>query len=974
MKNLFKLLTLTLIFTSASLFSGYTLVHDQMDEKIKSPSLQNIKRQKIRLDNGLEAYLVSDPQAKKSGASLSVGIGWNHEPYKYIGLAHFVEHMLFMGTEKYPIEKEYHEFMKNRGGHNNAYTSHDQTVYAFDIANEHAMEALDRFASFFISPLFNESSLDRERQAVNQEYLYRANLDYLRMHMVSCNLLNEKSNSHVWRCGNTETLKNVSRKEMVEWYQNHYSSNLMRLVVYSSLPMETLLKQVDQCFSPIKNKNIKVADTKLPLSNPEYLGKTVYVKPNQDQKRMAISWEMPEDFATDLDCHTAELVTNALGEEATKSLSSQLKEMGLINGLGCRLHNYDRNVAFFEMVFELTEPGLQNRDQIVAMTYAAIHALQKSGIPRYRFDELNALAKLNYQFQSRPDVYEYVESSAAQMQYESLETFPKKSLWPSKYDAHRTASFLAALKPDQAVYFVMAPGEYVEQTFDLHEKISKVPYSIENIEETQLTAWSNIDLNHQFAVSTPNPYIPSHLEIVTKSTDYNASGHPATIHSTDKMEICFMADQDYQVPEVNYTLFLQSPTLASNAKETVLKDFYLFSLTDKLSAHLDQGSLAGLRSSISYSRKFGCQIAISGYSQKAQLFLKQMIQEAKNHQPQEKDFYRYKDFLGRSYQNQMKKPPVTQAGETMNSILIKDYNTTEVCYEALASIDYEQFQTYCQNLFDAVYIRAMIYGNVNQKQAKQFVSDLEDAFERSKPYSKFDHQQIAILDLNETASPRYFTKFTDQAGSSTKLMISHGQLNHQEHAAFAVLSKAISSPFYDTLRTKQQVGYIVATIPTELEQKCFTALVAQSNSCTTRDMLARFELFNEQFLASIGGSELGQSQFETIKNSIIDSYQQPPVSISDKAAELATLAFEYQDYNWKEKRIEALKALTFEEFTAFCFKNLGKQNSRRIAVLIDGDMSSTPTLSYMPIQNITLFKAENSYYPKVEFPEAENEL
>ena len=78
--------------------------------------------------------------------------------------------MLFLGTEKYPDEGGYAQFLTSNGGYDNAYTASENTNYFFTVNSEKLEEALDRFSQFFISPLFNESAVDRERMAVNSEY------------------------------------------------------------------------------------------------------------------------------------------------------------------------------------------------------------------------------------------------------------------------------------------------------------------------------------------------------------------------------------------------------------------------------------------------------------------------------------------------------------------------------------------------------------------------------------------------------------------------------------------------------------------------------------------------------------------------------------------------------------------------------------------------------------------------------------
>ena len=90
--------------------------------------------------------MIHDAEADKSAASLDVGVGCALDPKPFYGCAHFLEHMLFMGTKKYPAENEYMEFVKDKGGYTNAYTSLTNTNYQFEVSNEGLEGALDRFS------------------------------------------------------------------------------------------------------------------------------------------------------------------------------------------------------------------------------------------------------------------------------------------------------------------------------------------------------------------------------------------------------------------------------------------------------------------------------------------------------------------------------------------------------------------------------------------------------------------------------------------------------------------------------------------------------------------------------------------------------------------------------------------------------------------------------------------------------------
>ena len=226
-------------------------IEDQLTVPFLTPSLAKRQTLKLRLPNGLEAYLISDPDANKAGAVLTVQAGSWNDPEEYPGLAHFLEHMLFLGTEKYPLESDYDRFIHENDGKANAYTSSDYTLYLFSISPKAFEEALDRFAFFFKKPLFNPSGVSRELHAIEQEFTKNFNQDGLREHYVLKEIASAQHPFHRFSAGNLSTLAKVSQKTLREWHQKHYSAHLMRLIVQAPFPLEKLQSWVLQNFNDI---------------------------------------------------------------------------------------------------------------------------------------------------------------------------------------------------------------------------------------------------------------------------------------------------------------------------------------------------------------------------------------------------------------------------------------------------------------------------------------------------------------------------------------------------------------------------------------------------------------------------------------------------------------------------------------------------------------------------------------------------
>ena len=161
---------------------------EEEDVDFKRGELENAKPDNITPTKKFENVKSG---LKQSAAALCVGVGNYSDPDELPGLAHFLEHMVFMGSEKYPSENGYDKFITDHGGHNNAWTSHEVTNFYFTIQRKYFKEGLDMFAQFFIKPLILKSAMEREREAVDSEFQIRQPKDHLRIHEVYISLANK---------------------------------------------------------------------------------------------------------------------------------------------------------------------------------------------------------------------------------------------------------------------------------------------------------------------------------------------------------------------------------------------------------------------------------------------------------------------------------------------------------------------------------------------------------------------------------------------------------------------------------------------------------------------------------------------------------------------------------------------------------------------------------------------------------------
>ncbi|NGX46199.1 MAG: Protease 3, partial [Chlamydiae bacterium] len=481
---------LSFLFTFNLLGSGFTIIEYQSNLSIATPSLAQRQTCKMRLDNGLSVYLISDPQTPKTGAALAVKAGSWDDPESRPGMAHFVEHMLFLGTEKYPDEGEYHSFLDAHGGNHNACTLADRTAFFFSVDSAGFEGALDRFAQFFISPLFSPSGIARESEAVNQEFCKNLSVDFWRAFFVQKELANADHPFHNFCIGNRETLGDTSQEELQTWYRAHYRASDMVLVLYADKPLEELQENALEHFSAISNPLPLPSPEKTSILSAETAGKMVIISPRQQIQKLELTWELPPSLGNDIDTQPDMLVGHVLGHEGTSSLLADLKELQLAEELSCGKIPAGRDQALFSLSIDLTPQGVQNYEKVIERTFVALSSLRHSSVPKYIFDEVIRQKELQYTYQGREDIFQLVGQLALASLDEPLETFPQKSLMPTRFDASKIDQLLSLLTPEACHFTLIANPASAQKKMTHKEKWMNTPYSIFPIAKKKLSSWS----------------------------------------------------------------------------------------------------------------------------------------------------------------------------------------------------------------------------------------------------------------------------------------------------------------------------------------------------------------------------------------------------------------------------------------------------------------------------------------------------
>ena len=430
----FSFLSLSSIHSLEQTLLDYTVLENSETYPILNPTLADRKTAKVILKNGIQAYLVSDPKTDQSAAAVCMEAGSWEDPVEYPGTAHFLEHMLFLGTKAYPNESEYMKYIKDNGGGVNAFTASDRTVYMFSINNDAFTGALDRFSHFFLDPLFNPSCINRELHAVDQEFSKNVENDSWRAYMVLKETGIKDHPNAKFSTGNAETLSGIPQEALKTWYQTYYRADKMHVAMLSSLPLDEMTMLLDEKFSSISQEPIDPTPSYGPTLSSEQKGHFLYIKPVKDLKTLSLVWELPREFAQIEQKWTGNLISYVLNDASDQSLLHELKKQKLAESISSFTDTLSKEDRFFYIDISLTDQGLSQIDTVISLCYQTLARLRQTGIPLSLFNEVDTMAKIQYQYQARQDPFTWITDIASNLPEENLSTFPEKTNIPSTFD------------------------------------------------------------------------------------------------------------------------------------------------------------------------------------------------------------------------------------------------------------------------------------------------------------------------------------------------------------------------------------------------------------------------------------------------------------------------------------------------------------------------------------------------------------
>ena len=888
----------------------------------------------IELPNHLRAVLVSDPTTDQAAASVDVNVGAFNDPSGREGMAHFLEHMLFLGTEKYPDPGAYPAFIQSHGGSYNASTASEHTNFYFEVNPNALAPSLDRFAQFFTAPLFDAAYVDRERNAVDAEYKMRIRDDSRRIWQVKKATANAEHPFSRFTVGSLQTLSSKPgedlRAELIRFYKSNYSANRMTLAVLGRESLSALERMVRDRFGSVPDRKLAPLDIKVPLYTPDQLDVQVDIAPVEDVRELELAFPYPwrhEYYLT----KPMLLMGHLLGHEGKGTLYAMLKAKGWIKGISAGTSIIAGNTAVFTLDFDLTPEGERHTDEITTDTFEYLRLIAERGIRKSTYQELQSMRAIEFRFQETVAPRNAVRSLAL-----NLQNFPDTEVLTGPYhleafDEGELGSVLQYFTPDNLRVTRIAP----DLVTDRREPWYGTPYRVEALSSERLHRWRKVGISDELDLPAPNPFIPAETRVKPLN---DVTDVPKLTIDEPGLTLWYKRDGTFRVPRADVFVRIHTPKANDTPRHAALSALLVAVANDLLDEYSYPATLAGLDYSIN-SINTGIGVSVLGYDDRLPLLLHTITNTLTDLAIDPQRFAVLHQKLLRRWRNSLLDTPYRLLNRELNSILYEHLWSTKVMLEAAEDLNPDDLARFVPELFESTHIEILVHGNLLRNEAKTMATDFADAFHRRGRAGEPVYPEVVHLARGED-----LTGAVDVAHRDRAVLIYYQAADDdiRTRAAFALLQEMMQTPFFNELRTQEQLGYVVYMSSASALRLPGLKFVIQSPDTARPALVARIRRFLNDYAARL--DEMDPTAFEQYRASLVSRLTAKDTKLHIRSVRyLHDLSLNYVHFNSNERLAEVVDRTEKAAVLAILRNLLAGQTPRRIQLVSEDRLDEAPT-------------------------------
>lgn len=328
-----------------------------------------------KLENGIRVIGEPMPHYRSVSMGVWVDAGSVCENEAEAGASHFIEHMLFKGTERRTAAEIAAE-MDAIGGNLNAFTAKECTCFYAKVLDEHLPRAADMLADLLRNSKFDEADIEREKGVVCEEILMTEDSPEDMAHETLCALLYEDTPLAKPILGTQESVRSFTRETLMDYMGRHYMPNNIVISCAGHFEREALMDALNRYFAG------GGMGERSPRKVSTLSGGHRFRAVEKDIEQVHLCLGFP-GFALDEDGQYALFVlNNALGGSMSSRLFQSIREA---RGLAYSVYSYPSSYTETGYFALYAGTGEGTAEQVTALILEELEKLRKNGLTKEEF-------------------------------------------------------------------------------------------------------------------------------------------------------------------------------------------------------------------------------------------------------------------------------------------------------------------------------------------------------------------------------------------------------------------------------------------------------------------------------------------------------------------------------------------------------------------------------------------------------------
>jgi predicted Zn-dependent peptidase len=336
------------------------------------------------LPNGLRILTAPMPHTHSVSLSLYVGTGSRYEKDEEAGVSHFLEHLLFKGTQRWPTAKEIAETVDGVGGMLNGGTDREYTVYYIKVARPHLQIAVDVLCELVRRPLLDSAEMEKERQVILEELAMVADSPPQLADLLLDSILFPNNPLGRDVAGTPESVSRIDREMVLNYLHEQYVPNNIVFSVAGNVEHDQIVAAIDQGLGDWAPGH---PSGWAPVTSPDGVRAAVRYKATEQAH---VSLAVPGLPLTHPDRHALSFLSVILGEGMSSRLFIELREK---RGLVYDVHTYVAHFLDAGSFNIYTGVDPKNAVEAVRVITAELGRLGAEGITEAELTKARELSK-----------------------------------------------------------------------------------------------------------------------------------------------------------------------------------------------------------------------------------------------------------------------------------------------------------------------------------------------------------------------------------------------------------------------------------------------------------------------------------------------------------------------------------------------------------------------------------------------------